>query len=215
MPAPTLRKLFPTTAFQLDVQPTITNFITRRLHAHSVLPCWSRDAVSVSQYCLSNIDHASQRIHSHHHHQFITSRHRLKCRMAAPRHQSSLEGLIDCGVQQVVFSHGSERARAIARFHRIVAHFEALEPPRDSRRPNMKQYNRPALVRLTFEYARSAESQDRFLSFFFQSLAIDMLEGTISLDADLRESLFGVAEFLMTNFFLPRASFFPLLFCCP
>jgi hypothetical protein len=152
-----------------------------------------------------------------HAHQHIiiasSSSHRtIACLMAAPCHQSSLEGMIGCGVQPPLFGDGNERARAVARFHHIVGHFEAIEPAR-GRHP--KQYNRPALVRLTFEYARSSESQDRFLAFFFQSLAVGMLDSAISLDPDLRESLFGVAEFLMTNFFLPRRSIFYLfsVFC--
>jgi len=137
---------------------------------------------------------------------------------AAPRHQSSLEGLLDFAAQQPLFSNADKRARAIARFYRIVGHFEAIETATaatttTTTRPG-SQYNRPGLVRLTFEYARSPESQDRFLAFFFQFLAVDMLDGAddvIAFDPDLGESLCGVAEFLMTNFFLPRRfSLFPL-----
>ena len=122
--------------------------------------------------------------------------------MAPPahRHQSSLEGLIDFCAQQPLFADANERARAIASFHRIVSHFEAIETA--NRRPG-KLYNRPALVRLTFEFARSSESQDRFLAFFFQALAVSMLDDDVDL-GDLGEPLFGIADFLMTNFFLPR-----------
>ena len=116
--------------------------------------------------------------------------------MAVPRHQSSLEGLIDFSSQGPLFANAKERARAVARFHHMADHFEAI----DTKRP----YNRPALIRLTFEYARSAESQDRFLAFFFQSLALDLFDGDVDCsDPDLGEAFLGVAEFLMTNFFLP------------
>jgi len=116
----------------------------------------------------------------------------------AHRHQSSLEGLIDFHIQQPLFTDAGERAQAIARFYRIVGHFETIETT-----TSRKHYNRPALIRLTFEYARSPESQDRFLAFFFQALAIGALDGDFDL-GDLGEPLFRIAEFLMINFFLPR-----------
>lgn len=126
--------------------------------------------------------------------------------MAAHRHQSSLEGLIDFGALQPLFTDADERERATARFHHIIGHLEAMDRPG-------KPYNRPALVRLTFEYARSVESQDRFLAFFFQSLAIGMLDGDLDDEtcADLRDPVFEVAKFLMTNFFLPRRFFLHFL----
>lgn len=116
--------------------------------------------------------------------------------MAAPRHQSSLESLIDFVSQGPRFADTEERARAVARFYQVVSHFEATETSRP--------YNRAALIRLTFEYARSAESQDRFLAFFFQSLAIGPLDGEVAYsDPSLHEAFLGVARFLMNNFFLP------------
>ncbi|KAK5656660.1 hypothetical protein OQA88_4640 [Cercophora sp. LCS_1] len=132
--------------------------------------------------------------------------------MAGHRHQVSLEGLIDFCAQGPLFANGHERARAAARFYHILNQFEAVEPNHSSQGPanrRSRSYNRPALIRLTFEYARSAESQDMFLASFFRSLAIGMLD-----DADppfpdpgLAEAFFGVAELLMANFFLPlRAS---------
>ena len=68
-----------------------------------------------------------------------------------------------------------------------------------------RPYNRPALVRLTFEYARSLESQDKFLVFFFRSVAVGMLDGDLDdpTCTGLRNLVFEVAQFLMTNFFLP------------
>ena len=121
----------------------------------------------------------------------------------AHRHQSSLEGLIDFHIQQPLFTDAGERAQAIARFYRIVGHFETIETT-----TSRKHYNRPALIRLTFEYARSPESQDRFLAFFFQALAIGALDGDFDL-GDLGEPLFRIAEFLMINFFLPRTLSIP------
>ena len=131
--------------------------------------------------------------------------------MAAPshRHQSSLEGLIDFSAAEPLFSNEQERAQAVGRFRRIVGHFEAVEQPSSK---YGEGYNRPALVRLTFEYARSQESKDRFLGAFFRSLAIGMLDDdNVNLSdnsavADFREAVFGFAEFLVANFFLPRMS---------
>src|ERR1051325_11396394 len=95
--------------------------------------------------------------------------------MAAPslRHQSSLEGLIDFSATEPVFANEQERAQAIGRFRRILDHFEAAEPPAPR---HSHGYDRPVLVRLTFEYARSPESQDKFLVAFFQSVALGMLD---------------------------------------
>jgi len=115
----------------------------------------------------------------------------------AKSHQSSLEGVIDfSAAAQPLFANAQERTQAIGRFRRIVEYFEAVEPPASRR--NAK-YNRPALIRLTFEYARSPESQDRFLRAFFRSLALGMLDDSVNLSddsvvADFRELLFGFAD---------------------
>lgn len=116
--------------------------------------------------------------------------------MAAPAHhyQSSLEGLIDFSVPlQPLFANAGERARAIARFYRIVSHFEAIETTTSTRCREQK-CNRSALIRLTFEYARSPESQDRLLAFFFRALAISMLDDPLDTLDDLGDSLFGIAD---------------------
>jgi len=116
--------------------------------------------------------------------------------MAALRHQWSLESVIDFGSQGPLFANAEKRARAVARFYDVIGHFAAIE--------TNNPYNRAALIRLTFEYARSAESQDRFLAFFFQSLAIGLLDGEVAYsDPGLDDAFYGVAEFLMNNFFLP------------
>jgi hypothetical protein len=118
----------------------------------------------------------------------------------AHRHQSSLEGLIDFYAKQPPFADAAERAQATARFHRIVGHLEAIDCPGPGR-----PYNRPALVRLTFEYARSPESQDKFLAFFFRSVAVGMLYGDLDdpTYTGLRNLVFKVTQFLIINFFLP------------
>ncbi|KAK0655444.1 hypothetical protein B0T16DRAFT_396971 [Cercophora newfieldiana] len=132
--------------------------------------------------------------------------------MAAPshRHQSSLEGIIDFSEAHPIFENSQQRAQAVNRFRRIVTHFENNEQPASSRYG--EGYNRPALVRLTFEYARSPESQDKFLKAFFQSLALGMLDDSDGIDLDdnlasFRELVFSFADHLIYHFFLPlRAS---------
>ncbi|KAK0705604.1 hypothetical protein B0H67DRAFT_604372 [Lasiosphaeris hirsuta] len=125
--------------------------------------------------------------------------------MVAPshRHQSFLEGVIDFSTAVRSFANAQERDQAISRFHRIVGYFEALEPLARN-----GKYNRPALVRLTFDYARSPKSEEKFLGAFFRSLALGMLDESVDLSddsvvADFREPLFGFADFLVNNFFLP------------
>ncbi|KAK3384077.1 hypothetical protein B0T24DRAFT_72720 [Lasiosphaeria ovina] len=131
--------------------------------------------------------------------------------MAAPSHhyQSSLEGVIDFSAAQPLFANAQERTQAVGRFRRIVNYFEAAEQPAP-RYSGCDKYNRPALIRLTFEYARSQESQDKFLKAFFQSLALGMLDDNDGIDlsddrvvADFGSLLFGFADYLITNFFLP------------
>ncbi|KAK3364050.1 hypothetical protein B0T25DRAFT_420338, partial [Lasiosphaeria hispida] len=91
------------------------------------------------------------------------------------------------------------RTQAINRFRLVIDHFQAREP----RRHNNKNYNRPALIRYTFEYV-SSKSQDRFLSAFFHRLRLGMAGDDINLDDDLRSRLFAFADDLMNNFFIPR-----------
>lgn len=123
--------------------------------------------------------------------------------MAAPL---GLEALTNLSAAEPPFANDEDRAQAVGRFRRIVGHLESLEKPSTRYGDG---YNRPALVRLTFDYARSQDSKDRFLVAFFQSLAIGILNddkidlADDSAVADLRAAVFGFAEFLMTNFFLP------------
>ncbi|KAK4170895.1 hypothetical protein QBC36DRAFT_369302 [Triangularia setosa] len=118
------------------------------------------------------------------------------------RHQSSLEGIIDFCKAGPIFENDQQRSQAVSKFHRIVAFYENTEQqPASSRYGD--GYNRPALIRLTFEYARSPESQDKFLEAFFQSLALEMLDDNDGEDASVRELFFGFADYLVHHFFLP------------
>lgn len=118
------------------------------------------------------------------------------------RHQSSLEGLIDLNHRAPLTAN--QRACARAKFSRIVTRLEATT---SSDGP----YNRPVLVRLTYEYARSEESKDNFLRAFFQAMALSIddeqenlcLDENRELEEELRSALVQFAEYLLDNFFLP------------
>ena len=102
-----------------------------------------------------------------------------------------------------------QRDQARRKFYHIINYFEATEPRSDgSRRP----YNRPLLVRLTYEYSSSEESRDIFLRAFFQSVALP-IDGEDDVDFDnteLEPALVRFAEHLFDNFFLPRKTWLPL-----
>jgi len=70
--------------------------------------------------------------------------------MALHRHKSSLEGLIDFCSQRPLSAHADERPQAVARFYRLVSHFEAVETNSTRATRRKPHYNRPALIRLTF-----------------------------------------------------------------
>ncbi|KAK3364033.1 hypothetical protein B0T25DRAFT_57382 [Lasiosphaeria hispida] len=118
--------------------------------------------------------------------------------MAAPGNPL-LDGL-DFSLAQPLSANPHLRTQAINRFSHVIEHFEALE-----RKPYIRNYNRPALIRLTFEYARSAESQDRLLLAFFHRLRLGMRDsdGDIVFDSGLRSLLYAFAEDLMNSFFIP------------
>ncbi|KAK3991281.1 hypothetical protein QBC44DRAFT_380057 [Cladorrhinum sp. PSN332] len=121
------------------------------------------------------------------------------------RHQSSLEGIIYFSSEPAL--EAGERARAKQKFYRIVDHFKVANGSRNSGR----QYDRPLLVRLTYEHARSEESRDIFLRAFFQSIALSIdSENDIDFEnneEDLDLALSRFADYLLDNFFLPlRAS---------
>jgi hypothetical protein len=118
------------------------------------------------------------------------------------RHQSSLEGIFHLSFEPPL--EPVQRDQAKRKFYHIVNYFEAAESA--SGHP----YNRPLLVRLTYEYSRSEESQDIFLRAFFLSveLSIDSDDGlnfsNTDSERDLRSALVSFAEHLFDHFFLPR-----------
>jgi hypothetical protein len=125
------------------------------------------------------------------------------------RHQASLEDIIFLSDESEALE-AAQRGRAEQKFYRIVRHFEAAEGSSSTRSSNTNggQYNRPLLVRLTYEYARSRESQDIFLRALFHSMALSLdNENDIDLDRDqghLEANLSLFADYLFDNFFLPR-----------
>jgi hypothetical protein len=103
-----------------------------------------------------------------------------------------------------------ERTRVVTRFNYIVQYFEAIEPQATTRGYlEVNNYNRPALVRLTFEYACPPESQDKFLYAFFNAMALVMMDNDgldlndDKIGIDLHLLLFGFAHHLLHHFFLP------------
>lgn len=129
------------------------------------------------------------------------------------RHQSSLEGILDFSLRQPLTAE--QRQQAKRKFYHVVQHFEAAETTQiDRARKRGSQYNRSLLVRLTYEHARSAESQDIFLRTFFRSMPLsldsedfesdrDVDLGSEATEAHLRSLLIGFADYLLDNFFLP------------
>ncbi len=119
-----------------------------------------------------------------------------------PPASSSLEDILEFSARQPTFEAG-ERARAHTKFSSIVKHFEAeVAAAQDP------TYNRPALVRLTYEYSRSLQSQDVFLRAFFFATALSMDGQDADLNdlqtrTDIRSLLFGFADHLFSQFFVP------------
>ncbi|KXX77963.1 hypothetical protein MMYC01_207929 [Madurella mycetomatis] len=110
------------------------------------------------------------------------------------RHQSSLEGVICFSSESPLGA--TERARARDKFYRIVNRFAT--DPGDSN--SKRQYNRPLLVRLTYEYTRSEESKDIFLRAFFQALDLQ-IDSEDDLDLDTNDSEHLQSGLTHTRFF--------------
>ncbi|KAL8396991.1 hypothetical protein RB594_003910 [Gaeumannomyces avenae] len=99
-------------------------------------------------------------------------------------------------------------AQAKTRMRHVLQHCE--EASASQQPPPRQDYNHPALVRLTHEYAWSDESL--FLSSFFGHVGLP-LEGDVTdpdvdfndpeVKARLCESVDAFAEYLMDNFFVP------------
>ncbi|KAH6627674.1 hypothetical protein F5144DRAFT_576542 [Chaetomium tenue] len=121
------------------------------------------------------------------------------------RRRSSLEGIISFSDEPALEPAG--RARLSNKFQRIVNHFEGAAA-------GGSQYNRPRLVRLTYEYVRSEVSKDIFLRTFFRSMGLTLIDEQHDDDIDfenceeeLSSGLSRFADYFFDNFFLPlRAS---------
>ncbi|KAI0388329.1 hypothetical protein F5Y17DRAFT_453269 [Xylariaceae sp. FL0594] len=111
------------------------------------------------------------------------------------RHQSSLEGVIDFSAQPPLGT--DQRSVAQDRFNRIINYFNTDDPS------NRGPYNRSQLIRSTYEYALSEQSQDNLLRAFFQAMTLSLDDdGDIDFD-ELRPKFFGFADYLLDSFFLP------------
>ncbi|KAH6606368.1 hypothetical protein Trco_005521 [Trichoderma cornu-damae] len=114
--------------------------------------------------------------------------------------QSSSQGVINFSRQPLL--EPEERARAKRKFYRLVNRFQYI-------RHGVEKYNRPLLIRYTYEYTLSDESRDFFLQAFFQYLALSMTDdGDLHLsDEELVEELGSAfsnfSDYLLDNFFLP------------
>ncbi|KAG8416385.1 hypothetical protein J3458_006975 [Metarhizium acridum] len=125
--------------------------------------------------------------------------------MAKPlhRHQSSLEGFVNFSSSTPL--QDTERLQARTLLYKIVQHYE-----NQSNITTNSPYNRPKLLRLTFEYATTEESKDNVLRAFFNSIGLSMT-GDVDLsckktEANVWFSIKGFADSLIDNFFLPRES---------
>ena len=117
------------------------------------------------------------------------------------RHQASLEEILDFNLPPSLSS--DQRGNAARRFYQIVDRFDVAE---EEVIGDNTTFNRPRLVRLTYEYALSKRSQDMLLAAFFQSLGLS-LDETSGADVDfsdgIRSGVFNFADYLMDNFFFP------------
>lgn len=122
----------------------------------------------------------------------------------------------------------SQRDNCKRRFYRIINHFLPASEINSSARS--RNYSPPRLISLTYKYALSDEARDNFLRAFFLSVNLPILTGDTEqddsdLDGDfdgdpetLRTSVFGFADYLLDNFFLPCKlvhrfpTFIPLLY---
>ncbi|TGJ83076.1 hypothetical protein E0Z10_g5688 [Xylaria hypoxylon] len=111
------------------------------------------------------------------------------------RHQSSLEGIIDFSTEPPLGT--KQRSVAKDRFNRIVDYFNTDDPS------NRSPYGRSQLIRFTYQYALSEQSQDNLLRAFFQAMTLS-LDDDDDFDFDeLRPKFFSFADYLLDNFFLP------------
>jgi hypothetical protein len=118
------------------------------------------------------------------------------------QHQQYLEAVLNSSRPSLTIE---QRFLAKNRFYRIIDRFS-------KEKRASEKYNRHLLIRYTYEYALSEESRDLFLQTFFQSLALSIdVEGRIDLSnkeavEELWSNVSNFADYLVDNFFLPRAT---------
>ena len=121
------------------------------------------------------------------------------------RHQASLEEILDFNLPPSLYP--DQRDNAVKRFYQIIDRFDVVG--RGEVISDNITFNRPRLVRLTYEYALSDRSRDMLLAAFFQSLGLSLDEPSgadvdhFSDEERIRSGVFSFAEYLMDNFFLP------------
>lgn len=127
------------------------------------------------------------------------------------RHATSLESVFSVN-NSMTFSQ-AERTQASARMDHILRHFETAAASGQTGLQRGPDYNRPALIRLTYEYTLNYESKDLFLGSFFGTLSLppvgnitdrDVDIGDPRIADDLRPLVYNFGEYLMANFFMPR-----------
>lgn len=108
---------------------------------------------------------------------------------------------------------GERNALGKAKFYRIIDLYS-------KRKRDRSKYNRHLLIRYTYEYALSEESRAHFLQTFFQALELT-IDGPARVNLSDKEQanelwlkISAFADFLVDNFYLPRAalscSLFPI-----
>lgn len=112
------------------------------------------------------------------------------------RHQTSLEGVIDLFATTRQLS-SEQRDQATRVFNTVI---EACEPLQST-----GPYKQITLICLTYEYACSEASRDKFLHFFFQQTDIptEVSDREIIHHCDYGPQVIAFADTLIENFFLP------------
>ena len=129
--------------------------------------------------------------------------------MAQHHHQASLEGILDFSLDNSLTE--SQRNHGSRRFLQIISYFD-VDDGAAAGEAYGATYNRPRLVRLTYEYALSDESRDLLLQAFFRCIQLRLDdEGDVALDdlERIRSDVVGFAEYLMDSFYLPRMWRYP------
>lgn len=129
------------------------------------------------------------------------------------RYLSPLEGVVN--FHDIHPLEPDRHAQAERKFLRIVRHYEAIHDNSDS--DTRHHYNRPLLIRVTYEYAQSEISRDIYLQTFLRSMSLSIVEDDVDLGSEdanmnLRTTLFGFADYLLDNFFLPCKGLAPFHF---